>query len=311
MGVRSTFQLSRNIGLSALLVRAYRRIFFGSPFAWFERCGFHVLPVDYGSPVPDTRALRKRSSEWYKASELPGVDMRVEEQLSLLKSLHMYHAEFLTLPVHDELTNQGIGLGFGDVESHVLYAMLRKFRPALVVEVGSGVSSVYSSLALNKNGSGRLVCIEPYPSLPFEAFADREHIKVLRKPVESLTSSELAELTSNDILFVDSSHILKLGSDVWYLYLEVLPRLRPGVLIHVHDITFPFPCPEPEEWIFKRHQFWNESALLQALLCGNSHMEIVMCTSFLAHAHAVEFNRAFPLHDPNRHRPTSIWIRVV
>jgi predicted O-methyltransferase YrrM len=311
MGVRSTFQLLRNIGLSALLVRAYRRIFFGSPFTWFERCGFHFLPVDYGSPVPDTRALRKRLPEWYRASELPGIEMRVEEQLSLLESLRAYHAEFPLLPIESELINSGMGLGFGDLEGHVLYAMVRHIRPRLIVEIGSGVSSVYSSLAIKKNESGQLVCIEPYPLPRFEAFVNEHHIKLLREPVESLTRSVLTELTSDNILFIDSSHILKLGNDVSYLYLEIIPRLKPGVLIHVHDIAFPFPCPDPEEWIFKRHQFWNESALLQALLCGNSHMRIVLSTSSLAYSHSAELKRAFPLYDPEVHRPTSIWIRVV
>lgn len=78
MGVRSTFQLSRTTGLNALLARAYRRIFFGSLFTWFERCGFHFLPVDYSSLVPDTRALRKRLPEWYRPSELPGIEARVD-----------------------------------------------------------------------------------------------------------------------------------------------------------------------------------------------------------------------------------------
>jgi len=153
--------------------------------------------------------------------------------------------------------------------------------------------------------------IEPHPLPALEAFANAEHIRLLREPTESVSTTLFTELRSNDILFIDSSHILKLGSDVWHLYLEILRRLGPGVLIHVHDIEFPFPCSNPEEWIFKRHQFWNESALLKALLCWNFHMEIVLCSSVLAHMQKDELKAAFPVYCPEAHRPASICIRTL
>jgi hypothetical protein len=110
-------------------------------------------------------------------------------------------------------------------------------------------------------------------------------------------------------LFIDSSHIAKVGSEVNYLYLEVLPRLRPGVFIHIHDIPFPYPTPEPEAWIFREHQFWNEAALVQALLCGNPLFEVVLCTSWLHHLHPEVLTSAFRSYDPSRHVPSSLWLR--
>lgn len=310
MTQRSSYDC-RFIGGKNFIRRAWRRFIYRFIFGFCEQFGVHVLPADYTSPVPDTRDLRRRQAEWYKASEMPGVELNLPEQVQLLKSLEIYKNEFCELPEHDDLVRAGIGLGFGDVEAHILYAMVRLFRPAKILEVGSGVSTYYSDLALKKNGPGSICCVEPYPMKQFEAYAACQQISLLRTVAQSLDWSVFESLGKNDILFIDSSHILKLGSDVWFLYLEALPRLRPGVLVHVHDICFPFPCPEPNEWIMRRHQFWNESALLQAMLCGNSHLHIILCSSFLAFSHPSELSRVFPIYDPRKSAPASIWLRVL
>lgn len=193
-----------------LLRRAWRRLIYQFAFGIFEHAGLHILPADYTSPVPDTRDLRNRRSEWYRPSEMPGIDLGIPAQLQLLQTLEVYRAEFPLLPEHDDLVRQGIGLGFGDVEAHMLYAMVRLFMPSTILEVGSGVSTCYSSLALRKNGSGSICCIEPYPLEPFRALAEREGVVLLRTPVQSLDLSIFENLKKDDILFIDSSHILKL-----------------------------------------------------------------------------------------------------
>jgi predicted O-methyltransferase YrrM len=300
----------RRLGPRAILQKARRWFLYRLAFGPIEHAGLHLLPADYTSPVPDTRDLRRRRADWYRASEMPGIDLGAAQQMQLLQKLEEHNAEFPALPCHDDLVRQGIGLGFGEVEGHILYAMIRHFRPGIILEVGSGVSTYYSNRALQENRQGSIRCIEPYPLRPFETFASQEGIELLRRPAQSLDPAIFEELQENDILFIDSSHILKLGSDVWFLYLEVLPRLRPGVLVHIHDIDFPFPCPEPEEWIFRGRQFWNESALLQALLCGNSHLRILLCSSWLAHLQPDALQKAFPVYDPERHQPASIWLRT-
>jgi hypothetical protein len=186
--------------------------------------------------------------------------------------------------------------------------MIRSFRPRLIIEVGSGVSTFYSQLALKKNECGTIFCIEPYPTTSLAAFAEREGIHFARSAVQSVKLSEFESLQANDILFIDSSHMVKLGSDVWYLFLEVLPRLSPGVLVHIHDIHFPYACPDPDDWIMKRRQFWNESALLQAMLCGNSRLQIMLCTSLIAYCDPRALKKAFPIFDQVKHSPASIWL---
>jgi hypothetical protein len=116
------------------------------------------------------------------------------------------------------------------------------------------------------------------------------------------------QLGAGDVLFIDSSHIAKINSDVNYLLLDVLPSLQKDVLIQIHDIPFPYPTPEPELWIFKRHLFWTEAALLHALLIGSQLFQVLLCSSYLHYKAPEALRSAFQNYDPARHFPTSIWL---
>src|SRR5262249_10853909 len=148
----------------------------------------------------------------------------------------------------------------------LLHCFIRHFRPKRIIEVGSGVSTVYEAraTAFNSRSVGEsclLTCIEPFPS-PLLRSIPEVH-EVIPKRVQEVPIEIFRALGANDILFLDSSHSVKVGSDVNYLYLQVLPALRPGVLIHIHDIYLPFLVP-PDVWLFDRLMFWQETALLKA-----------------------------------------------
>ena len=118
-------------------------------------------------------------------------------------------------------------------------------------------------------------------------------------------------LNKNDILFIDSSHIVKIGGDVNYLYLEVLPNLKKGVVIHIHDIPFPYPILNPEKFIFKKHLFLTEPALVHAFLMYNVAFKIILCSSYLHHKKRDALLSAFTNYDPLKHWPSSLWLRKI
>ena len=155
---------------------------------------------------------------------------------------------------------------FDAIDALTLYCMLRHYKPKTVIEVGSGFSTRISTKALHKNGNGKLICIEPYPNEELHKRLN-EILTLIKEKVEKLDLQLFTDLKANDVLFIDSSHIVKIGGDVNYLFLELIPSLRPGVLILVHDIFFPVEY--PREWIIDRLNFWTEQYLLQAFLCFN------------------------------------------
>jgi hypothetical protein len=180
---------------------------------------------------------------------------------------------------------------FEGTDALVLYCMVRHFRPNLVLEVGSGFSSRLSAQAALHNGNTEVVCIEPYPD------------EVLKRGFPGLTSlvskraqevevSFFDRLAAGDILFIDSSHVVKTGGDVTYLFLEVVPRLRPGVMVHVHDIFLPQEF--PRSWIRDLHLFWTEQYLLQAFLAYNSEFEVLFANAYMGMRHQEEMQRTFP-----------------
>jgi hypothetical protein len=149
------------------------------------------------------------------------------------------------------------------------YTMIRSRRPAVVVEVGSGFSTLIALEAIRRNGSGRVICVEPSP----RDFMESLEVEIVRRPVQELPVAWFTErLTEGALLFIDSTHAVKAGSDCLHLYLRVLPALREPVLVHVHD--FHLPRGTPESWIARR-LFWTEQYLVFAYLLGNSSVRVI------------------------------------
>ena len=288
-------------------------------FQWvMDSCGFVVArKSDYYSPLPSRRRLKSSMTRWAKASSLAGVTYDISEMKVVLADLvGRYHDEFMALLPYEEALVLGFGPGYTRLDALVLYAMLRARKPTRYVEVGSGLSTYYASLAGQRNASEgcpmRITCVEPYP---FVALKTIPGIAVIQQEVQDLGLDLFTELGENDVLFIDSSHIVRLDGDVPFLFLEVLPALRSGPLIHIHDIPFPYHCPYPPEyWIYKGiwPMWWNESMLLHALLCGNRQLAVTLSTPLIRFHDEVFLKRLIPGYQGIKEEPntfSSIWLK--
>jgi Methyltransferase domain len=261
-------------------------------FPVWERHGFHVTPVHFYQPIPDTQSLPQ--TLWDRPSELVGIDMNDSVQLDLLQNrfpkFRSEYERFLTRPTGDSgrfYLNNGL---FDGTDALVAYCMIRDFQPQLTIEVGSGFSSLILGEAAVKNKNSALICVEPFPR-DFLRRGFPGLRSLIEKKVEDIDLEFFSQLGSGDILFIDSSHTVKIGGDVNYLFLEVLPRLKPGVIVHVHDIFFPFDY--PRDWVMDEFLFWTEQYLLQAFLSFNSQFEVLMGNSYIAHHYMEDLKATF------------------
>jgi hypothetical protein len=188
-------------------------------------------------------------------------------------------------------------------DAEVLYAMVRHFRPATIVEIGSGNSTRLIRQAIqDEQGSSRLVCIDPAPRIEVGNLADRLH----RRAVEELEPTELAGmLEPGSLLFVDSSHQISPAGDLAFIYFRLLPALPPGVLVHIHDIFLPYEY--PRAWVVDNGWGWNEQSLVQAMLAYGSGFEVLWAGHYLQRTLA-DFAAHFPHTLPRV--ASSLWLRT-
>ena len=263
---------------------------------------YFVRFQSYYWPIPDRRSLT--DSLWSKRSSLPGVDINEAGQLALLDDFRSaYASEYAALD-----------RAFGEVDAQVLYCMVRRCKPARVIEIGSGKSTRVTAQALLKNASespGRapadFTAIEPNPAADLRAGIPGL-TRLLERRAQDVPVETFAELRENDILFIDSSHVLAIGSDVQYEFLEIIPRLRPGVLVHVHDIFLPNEY--PKRWVVDG-RFWDEQYLLQAFLAFNDRFEVLWAGHWMHLNHPEQLRAAFRTYDPGQAAPGSFWMRRV
>jgi hypothetical protein len=200
---------------------------------------------------------------------------------------------------------------FVSVDAEMLYGIVRHARPERMIEIGCGFSTLISAAAIQANRSEmpayqcELTCVDPYPP----AWLSGEHgvSRLLRAPVQSLAGGLVEDLGANDILFIDSSHVAAIGSDVTCEILELLPRLRPGVLVHFHDMFIPYEY--PMDWVREKKIFWNEQYLVQAFLAFNSAFEIVWAGHYMHRQCPARLAAAFRSYDAAISMPASLWLR--
>ncbi len=171
--------------------------------------------------------------------------------------------------------------------------MLRGLRPKRMIEIGSGYSSLVTA-RLNRQDLGydlTFTCIEPNP-LPFLVDGVAGIDDLIVSKVQDVPLELFSELGDGDVLFIDSSHVVKTGGDVPWIYLQILPRLAPGVYIHVHDIFLPHDY--PKDWVLNKARGWNEQYLLEGMLTFSAGLEVVFASSWMATHHEEEFKAAFP-----------------
>jgi hypothetical protein len=264
-------------------------------FKPFERyLHLHITPADYNSPIPNLGDLKDDVFE--KVHGSAGLDWNVPEQLLLLDRFKEYLVEFQPSP------NVGLSL----VDAFVLYAMVRSRKPGIMIEVGSGESTKVALAALAWNAKeGNLAdfyAIEPYPSQPLKNIV-MERFHLLKKPVQDV---DIELPRTADILFIDSSHVSKIGSDVNFLMLDVVPQMKCGSVIHWHDILIPGDY--WKDWVRENRTFWNESYMLHTFMLFNHAFKILWASHYLQLFHREELQSAFPFFKPNRHRLTSFWV---
>jgi predicted O-methyltransferase YrrM len=254
-----------------------------------------VLPVPYHYYQPIYLPDQMPSSVWADEDPLEGIAQGVERQLELLQRIGGFAPELAAVP--DEkpsaLGYYFANLAFGPGSAEVLYGMVRLLQPRTVIEVGSGMSTLMARMGLAANArdgqEGRLISVEPYSAPWLEGLGD---VTVLRQRVEELDVQTFATLGANDILFIDSSHVLRPGGDVRYLYGRVVPLLAPGVVVHVHDVYLPWEY--PREWAQQSRHFWNEQYVLQAFLSHNPDFEVLLASHYLERRHRDAMEAACP-----------------
>ena len=270
------------------------------------RLGFQLVFSTYDSPIPDFTELEPAFFD--RAGPMHGIEFDIDRQLEFVeRELAGYCREFNPPVSAREAGSHRFYLRNGTYESvdaELLYAMVRRFRPQRIVELGSGFSTLIIREALARNddadGIGALETYDPYRSalLPSEA-------RVTPVRGQDVPEEVFVELGADDLLFVDTSHTVRVGGDVNRIVLDILPRLRRGVIVHFHDIFLPYPY---SRGLLADAHFWNEQYLLQAFLAENSAWEILVGAAAVARAYAQRVARVVPSFTPEA-RPGAFWIR--
>jgi predicted O-methyltransferase YrrM len=285
----------------------YRRFFLHLRFiyyVYFKTGSISLLlespPGHYYSPIPDYKELLSRSRALFQqdSSECPGISQNKERQLKLLEEFSHYYNVVPFTKTPGGATRYYYDtdwFSYGDATT--LYCVMRHYRPRRVVEIGSGFSSA-AMLDVNElflENAVDFTFVDPYPARLFTLFREEDKDKhtILQKPVQDVPLEVFQSLSANDILFIDSSHVVKVGSDVERILFDILPNLSKGVIIHFHDVFWPFRY--PKEWILGYGRTWNEAYFLRSFLQFNNHFEIMCSTSFFGEHHTDVLREEMPL----------------
>lgn len=275
----------------------------GVPMREVQRRGWHFQKCNYYSSCNDLAFLEANRDLW-TGRDLPGeIDWNIEGQKAAATEAGAFVEELRDIPEHAPAARAGHGAAgpagdasvafhwvngmWNNADAMVQYGLLRSRKPRRVIEIGCGWSSLMMARALRRNeaeGGPRadVMLIEPYPR---EAVLRAVPQEWSLRPV-MLQRADLAwfeTLGPGDVLFYDGSHVARAASDVNWFFFRVLPRLKAGVLIHIHDIFFP--ADYPEAWILERGQTWNEQYVLQAFLMHNRAYEVTLCNSMMGMLH--------------------------
>lgn len=268
-------------------------------------------PGHFYSPFPSMDEVRRDADRLFgePPRTLPGIDLAEDRQLALLTSFIEYYDELPFGPERiDGLRYYYDNPSYSYSDAIFLHCMIRHCRPRRIIEVGSGYSScmILDTNDLHFDGAIETTFIEPYPELLMSLLGndERARTRIIPERLQDVDLSEFERLEAGDILFVDSTHVSKIGSDVNQMMFEILPRIAAGAYIHVHDIFQSFEY--PLQWI-EEGRAWNETYLLRAFLQFNHEFEVVLMNTFMQHFHAEFFSTHMPLCLNNL--GGSIWLR--
>ena len=267
-----------------------------------------VFPIidHYYEPQFDHRNPVKPYSQ---DRSLPGINWNAPEQLELLRQLafasELGHLESTRIDGVPPFSYQNALFSYGDAD--YWYQIIRKARPRRIFEIGSGNSTIVARLAIEKNREEypeytcKHVCVEPFEN-PWLAGAG---VTLVKEPAEHVGLTLFSELEKGDILFIDSTHVIKPQGDVLFEYLELLPSLKKGVIVHIHDIFSPKNY--SENWLAGDVKFWNEQYLLEAFLTNNNSWRIIGALNYLYHNYKKELESVAPILLSKR-EPGSFYI---
>jgi Methyltransferase domain len=292
-------------------------------FSILDRVGVHVTPKHYYSPLPDYSWLRAHKQVWTERASLIGVEWDLDEQLEWLAQIcSPYYSEVAGLRFYNRAVASSVGAGFGPIESQVLHCFIRANTPPVIVEIGGGISTACIANASDMNRRdgkrpSRITCVEPYPREGFHRIKDIRH---LQQTCQTVPHSTFEELRAGDLLSIDSTHSVKVGSDVIRIYLDLIPRLPRGVFVHIHDIFLPYLY---QRSVLFNYFAWQETSLLLALLTNNSRLSTLACLSALHYDRSDQLIGLLPDYRPRDgkdgldkssaprgHFPASFWLRT-
>jgi predicted O-methyltransferase YrrM len=285
----------------------------GMPRVTLQEWGYHFEYLNYYSAVNDIPFLAENRDLWHDRPAPPAVVGNLSSQLELMSQLSSYFGELADVPLDPQPGPPAYHWRndfWGDVDAAAHYALFRREKPQRVIEIGSGWSSLLMAEALARNEEegappATVHQIEPFPRT--ELLRALPSHWVLHETILQRASLDIfTSLRPGDVCFFDGSHVARAGSDVNWFFFEIVPRLQPGVLIHVHDIFWPSDY--PDEWILDRVQTWNEQYLVQAFLMFNQEFEVLLCNSALADRYKAELAS---LLEGTKGKPNgvSLWLR--
>lgn len=288
-----------------------------------QRFGVDILPRHFYSEIPDIRELRGTTS-WRRPRSMTGVaGAELDGQLAFVSDCVDERLRKLLAEekIYEQACTENGAVGYGPIEAEFLFCYGVTKRPQRIIQVGAGVSTALLLHAARVAGyTPEITCIDPYPTEYLRKMAASGQIKLIAEKCQDVDVALLANLGPNDLFFIDSTHTVKAGSEVNYLILEVLPRLKAGCTVHFHDIYFPYDYSISQ---LETTLFWNETVLLMAFLTGNPGYRILASLSMLHHGMPGELQKVLPnyqpetmeqgLHVPGRsgHYPSAIYLSVV
>lgn len=256
-------------------------------------------PGHYYSSIVSVDELRENAGKIWpeiEMAQIPGIDLNDQIQLSLVADFERFYDEIPFPTEKSDLHRYYFGNDYYSYTDAIfLYSIIRKFSPKQIIEIGSGFSSAVM-LDTNQQFFGnkiKLTFIEPYTERLRSLLTskDASETTIIEQNVQKVNLHIFEKLNAGDILFVDSSHVVKTGSDVNFILFEILPKLKSGVLIHFHDIFFPFEY--PKQWVLEGRN-WNEDYFLKAFLMYNNQFEIFLFSDYL-HKHHPNVFQNLPL----------------
>ena len=294
----------------ALILKIYRKI--GSHKLIFSKkildvIGIFPLNDHYYEPLFNSKHIKHSlQNDRY----LPGIDLNKEDQLKNLSKLDKYN-ELIELNLNQQSPNYNFDIKndfFGQVDAEIYFQLIRYLKPKNILEIGSGHSTLIALEAIKRNKEvdgieTSMTCIEPYEN----DWLDKVNVNILRETIENTDPKNYLNLKKNDILFIDSSHMIRPQGDVLKIFAEILPNLTKGTIIHIHDIFTPKDY--PEKWIIKENKFWNEQYLVEALIANSERYEIYLALNYLKNNSYNKLKKVCPYLKESAD-PGSFYLRV-